>query len=212
MKVSDRARRILRRAAVLLITVAVILVGLSWVERERNKEEEYAVYSAYLSEGLLNDAHDLSTGGPVQVVIRDTTLPPGNLRFRLFYLFDGRARFGELHTLTLASYLARNLFQTRIQGKFVLPKRATVCFTPDSEYFSPEFQRKFPRNMGLVALSGVGFNPSRSQAVFYIDHFCGLCGVVDTYSWRRSAAFGVCGMSTTPGFRETNRGVLVKLI
>jgi hypothetical protein len=23
---------------------------------------------------------------------------------------------------------------------------------------------------------GVGFNPSRTQAVFYIDHFCGLCG------------------------------------
>ena len=157
MKVSDRARRILRRAAVLLITVAVILVGLSWVERERNKEEEYAVYSAYLSEGLLNDAHDLSTGGPVQVVIRDTTLPPGNLRFRLFYLFDGRARFGELHTLTLASYLARNLFQTRIQGKFVLPKRATVCFTPDSEYFSPEFKESSRATWGwspfLVSVS-----------------------------------------------------------
>lgn len=211
MKVSDRARRILRRAAVLLITVAVILVGLSWVERERNKEEEYAVYSAYLSEGLLNDAHDLSTGGPVQVVIRDTTLPPGNLRFRLFYLFDGRARFGELHTLTLASYLARNLFHAHPR-EIRATQASNGLLHARLRVFFARIQRKFPRNMGLVALSGVGFNPSRSQAVFYIDHFCGLCGVVDTYSWRRSAAFGVCGMSTTPGFRETNRGVLVKLI
>jgi hypothetical protein len=30
--------------------------------------------------------------------------------------------------------------------------------------------------MGLIILSGVGFNPARTQAVFYIDHFCGLCG------------------------------------
>jgi hypothetical protein len=30
--------------------------------------------------------------------------------------------------------------------------------------------------MGLIVLSGVGFNPSHSQAMFYIDHFCGLCG------------------------------------
>jgi len=30
--------------------------------------------------------------------------------------------------------------------------------------------------MGLVVLSGVGFNLSQSQAVFYINHFCGLCG------------------------------------
>lgn len=28
----------------------------------------------------------------------------------------------------------------------------------------------------MVALYGVGFNPTRNQAVFYIDHFCALCG------------------------------------
>src|SRR5712664_480411 len=43
-------------------------------------------------------------------------------------------------------------------------------------YGSPEFQKKFPHNLGFITLSGVGFNPTRTQAVFYIDHFCGLCG------------------------------------
>ena len=146
------------------------------MEQERNKREEYAVYSAYLSEGLLNDAHDWSTGGPIQVVIADRTISGSNLRLRLFYLFDGRVRFSELHTLTWASYLVRNLFQTRIQAEFALPRRASVCLTSDSDYFSAEFRRKFPRNMGLVVFSGVGFNASQSQAVFYINHFCGLCG------------------------------------
>jgi hypothetical protein len=30
--------------------------------------------------------------------------------------------------------------------------------------------------MGFITLSSIGFNPSRTQAVFYIGHFCGLCG------------------------------------
>ena len=94
----------------------------------------------------------------------------------MFYLLDGRVRFEELHTLTRASYQVRNLFQTRLLPKFALPNGATVRFTRESNYGSSEFQKRFPGNMGLVELSGVGFNPSRSQAVFYINHFCGLCG------------------------------------
>jgi len=151
-------------------------VAASWAERERNADEEYAVYSAYLSEGLLNDAHDWSVGGPVQVVVRDTTKVGGNLRLRALYVLDGRVHFDQLRTSTRASYLVRNLFQTRILPKFVLPIRATVAITSQSDYGSPEFQKKFPHNLGFIVLSGVGFNPTRTQAVFYIDHFCGLCG------------------------------------
>ena len=94
----------------------------------------------------------------------------------MFSLFDRRVHFNDLQTFTWASYLARNLLRTQIQPSFALPARATVCITIDFEYGSPEFQKKFPRNVGLIALSGVGFNPSQSQAVFYVDHFCGLCG------------------------------------
>ena len=173
---NERMRRIFRRTTVVLIAIAVILVSFGWVEREKNKQEEYKVYSAYLSEGLLNNAQDWSIGGPVQVVIGDKTNAHGNWRFRFLYLFDKRADFGELRTSKRASYLARNLFKTRLESKFSLPTRATVCMTADSEYGSPAFQERFPRNMGLTVLSGVGFNQSKTQAVFYIDHFCGLCG------------------------------------
>lgn len=176
MKVSDSFGWIFRRTAVVLIALAVIVVAYGWAERDRNKQEEYRVYSAYLSEGLLNDAHDWSIGGPVQVVVEDTTTTGGNLRFRLLSLFDRRLNFRELQTSTRASYLARNLFRTRIESRFSLPSRATVYVTSESEYSSPAFQEKFPRNMGLVVLSDVGFNASKTQAVFYIDHFCGLCG------------------------------------
>ena len=176
MPLRNNIRRMFGCTTVGLIAVAVVLSGFGWVERERNKQEEYKVYSAYLSEGLLNDAHDWSVGGPVQVVIGDKTISGGNLRFWLVYLFDRRVNFDELQTTTRASYLARNLFRTRIESKFSLPGRAVVSVTSESEYSSPAFQEKFPLNMGLVVLSGVGFNPSKSQAVFYINHFCGLCG------------------------------------
>lgn len=176
MQPSNKGWRRIRRLAVLSVAAAGLLAAAGWTELERNKEEEYAVYSAYLSDGLLNDVHDWSVGGPVRVVIRDRTIARVNLRLRLFYLFDGRVRFAELHKLTLLSYLVRNLFQTRLQPKFELPSRAKVYFTPQSEYWSEQFYQEFPHNMGLVVLSGVGFNPSHSQAVFHIDHFCGLCG------------------------------------
>ena len=168
--------QIFRCAAFVLIAVAVFLVSLGWLECRRNEQREYKVYSAYLSEGLLNDAHDWSSGGPVQVVIADRTISGGNLSFRLFSMFDTRLAFAALQTSTRVSYLTRNLFRTRIESKLCLPARAAACVTPDGEYGSPAFQEKFPRNMGLVALSGVGFNLSRTQAVFYINHFCGLCG------------------------------------
>ena len=171
-----RAMRIFGRTTAVLIAVAVVLAVFDWVEQERNKPEEYKVFSAYLSEGLLNDAHDWSTGGPVQVVVGDKTISGGNWRFRFFYLFDRRVNFGELQTSTRASYLVRNLFRSCIESKFSLPTRAIACVTPEGEYSSPSFQEKFPSNMGLVVLSGVGFNPSKTQAVFYINHFCGLCG------------------------------------
>lgn len=134
------------------------------------------MYSAYLSEGLLNDAHDWSVGGPVQVVVRDTTKVGGNLRLRALYVLDSRVHFDQLQTSTRASYLVRNLFQTRILPRFVLPSRATVTLASQSDCGSPEFQKKFSHNLGLIILSGVGFNFTRTQAVFYIDHFCGLCG------------------------------------
>ena len=176
MRLSDKARRSIRLAVLLLMIAVAVLAAAGWTERERNEDEEYAVYSAYLSEGLLNDAHDWSVGGPVQVVVTDTTKAGGNLRFRVLSLLDRRMRFQQLQASTRASYFVRNLFSTRILARFVLPSRATVVFTSQSDYGSPEFQEKFPHNLGLIALSGAGFNLSHTQAVFYIDHFCGLCG------------------------------------
>jgi len=104
MSSSDRVRRAFWRTTVVFIAVALALAAYGWAERERNEREEYEAYSAYLTDGLLNDAHDWSMGGPVRVVIADKTISGGNLRFPFVYLFDRRMDFGELQTSTRVSY------------------------------------------------------------------------------------------------------------
>ena len=171
-------RRLRRTALLLLAFEAILMVGaltLNRIERTRNVEQEYAVYSAYLSEGISNDAHDWSVGLSIQVVIQDTTKAGANLRWWL-YPFDGRVGFDRLQRTTRASFVVRNLFQTRMQPNIHLPERARPILASASEVNSADFQKRFPNNLGYVVLSAVGFNRDQTQAVFYIDHFCGLCG------------------------------------
>jgi hypothetical protein len=96
MRIRDRAIQISRAMSIFLFIAMVIFVAFGWFERERNKDEEYAVYSAYLSDGLLDDPHDWSTtGGPARVVIWNKTISGGDFRFPWFHLFDRRVHFGE---------------------------------------------------------------------------------------------------------------------
>src|SRR2546430_2555567 len=108
MPVIERIWWRIRRGALALLTTVVVLavvaVIIGWVERKRNADEEYPVYSAYLSEGLLNDAHDWSGGGPVQVVIEDTTKVGGNLRWSALHVLYGRVGFDQLHASNRASF------------------------------------------------------------------------------------------------------------
>src|SRR5215472_18782563 len=155
MSLRESKWRWIRITVLSLLAIVVFLIVAGWIERERNAEEEYVVHSAYLSEGLLNDAHDWSVGGPVQVIIRDRTNVGGNFRILGLYAADRRVGFERMHTSTWVSYVLRNLFSTRLLPKFVLPSRATVALVSQSEIRSPEFQTKFPQNLGSVVLSGV---------------------------------------------------------
>jgi hypothetical protein len=175
MRLSGTARWI-RRTVLVALAGAVVLVTAGWIEAKRNADEEYAVYSAYLSDGLLNDAHDWGVDAPVQVVIKDKTGGGQGWIPRTLYVMRGRVHLNGLQTSTRWGYIVRNLFSTRLRSKFRLPRRATIAFASESDYGSAVFQKKFPQNIGLIELSGVGFDLSRTQALFYIDHFCGLCG------------------------------------
>jgi hypothetical protein len=164
-------------SAILLITVALIV---HWTERIRNADAEKAVYSAYLTSALLNDSHDWSVNTQILLVVENETGVAGNLRWKGMMPFDSRAVFPRLFSSTRASFLFRNLLESPLRRPIEVPNRASVVFAfrHDIELLQhdpAEFEKRFPHNLGYIAMSGVGFNPSRTQAVFYIDPFCGLC-------------------------------------
>lgn len=41
---------------------------------------------------------------------------------------------------------------------------------------SNDFAAHFPISLGSIAVSRAGVNLAETEAIFYIDHFCGLCG------------------------------------
>jgi hypothetical protein len=168
------------RIALAVLGVAALVAALAtmfgWLDRLRNADEEYAVYSAYLSREMVGDAHDWSVGVPIDVVIFDQTTPMRlNLKWKLRGP-DGRVIFDGLPAMTRISFTLRNLYHTQLQSNFRLPNRARAALASTAEIHSPDFETRFPNNVGYIALSGVGFNANRTEALFYIAHFCPLCG------------------------------------
>lgn len=91
-----------RISSVVMLTFGTLLIiialSLHWVEQARNREPEYEVYSAYLSEGILNDAHDWSVGPSIQVVIDDRIKIGATLRWWWLYLLHLQAILPALWT------------------------------------------------------------------------------------------------------------------
>jgi hypothetical protein len=171
-----------------LVVLAATLVLLHWAERSRTEREMYEVYSAYLADGLTKDSHDWGVDGPVLVVIQRQTATSPWLRWRwlqVIHVLIVRTQWSDsiksIRLTTQLSYMAANLFPTRLQPRFSLPSRARFVLAKDRDVSlygdeSGEFDRRFPGNYGYVALSAVGFNRDFTEAIFYVDHFCGLCG------------------------------------
>ncbi|MGH9735246.1 MAG: hypothetical protein ACRD8A_11730, partial [Candidatus Acidiferrales bacterium] len=172
-KLAVDGRSMLKSAAAAVTTSITLVVILGWFEINRNKGDEYVVYSAYLSQRFWNNTDDSSGRRPTLLVIADRPFLSG-LRFRLPRFLERDVNFRDLQASTWATFAVHNLFRIRIQSQFALPGRAVL--TSDSDYSSANFQKAFPYNTGLIVLSGVGFNPSRTQALFYIEDLCGLCG------------------------------------
>lgn len=177
MPMSDKSRRRIRRTVLFLLTIIAAFVCVAAIDRFRNANEEYSVYSAYFSKGIL--AYDLSQGAemPVQTVVVDATQMNGIFRLWARNVATNELGFGSLHVSTRASFIVRNLYHSRILPKFTVPRRASVVVAALTELQPLVDSSELARDSGYFTLSGVGFNPSRTQAIFYIEHTCGgLCG------------------------------------
>jgi len=76
-------------------------------------------------------------------------------------------------------FFLTNLFATDVRADLHLPSGVTPVFVSRKELERTEpndFQTRFPKNFGYGADSHIGLNLTKSEAIFYIDHLCGLCG------------------------------------
>jgi len=169
-------RRWIIRGLVGVVTALVCIPVLALVERKRTESELNEVLSAYLSEGILNDAHDWGSGRGIVVALQSEAQEPGNWRARWLYPFDKRLRFSGSSFVTRVSFTLSNGFHSRLALALHLPKGMSAVELGRRNLESGEFQIRFPNSFGYIAISRAGLNFNKTEAIFYIDHFCGLCG------------------------------------
>jgi hypothetical protein len=173
----SRFIKIAFRAATVLVVVLTVIFALFILEQRRTQTEMGAVLSAYLSDEVLNNAHDWGSGRGILIVLQREAQRPGTWRWGL--LFDQRLRFPQTSFMTRTSFVVSNALVTDIQAELHLPGGvdSVVVSRRDLEQSqSVDFQKRFPNNFGYIATSQPGFNFRKTEAILYIDHFCGLCG------------------------------------
>jgi len=186
------------------IGLLLALAGLLFaVEQRRTQAETGAVLSALFSQEVLYDMDKWGAAGrTVEIVIQrnpDCRLCEGggsefdrqfwfgrSLQSRVSLLSD--AWFAQSSRITRTSFFLNNVFSTDISTDLRLPSGARAVFVNRSDLGTKtsDFEARFPNNLGYFVVSHVGLNLNRTEALLYIDHFCGgLCGGGDYVLMRK---------------------------
>jgi hypothetical protein len=147
-------------------------------------EEEYAVYSAVISKLFAGNKVTFDTQSPVNLlVIKNRTVDDHPLMENLDDHWRYVARgLSPISQDTIAAYKARNREPRQLEDAFKLPIKNVLVEEKELDRFRreggwEEFYKKYPESGGFISFSQVGFNPERSQALVYFEHWCGgLCG------------------------------------
>ena len=100
-----------------------------------------------------------------------------SLKSRASLLSD--AWFAQSSRTTRASFFLNNIFATDVSADLILPKEARAVFVNPSDLGTKpgDFEARFPNNFGYFVVSRSGLNLNKTEALVYVDHFCGgLCG------------------------------------
>ena len=186
--VSRRSKRLVRILAA--ITAVAFLFGIAAFlynrpDPVRAEAEQYRVFSDYLSTGLAGFSHDLGTRNGITVILGRTTVTAMLVNKNWFNEYS--ALIGTLSlardTLPLMSewpmvnLLVTNLRSEQLREQFTLPGRYVFATQAETAlYGTRAFEERFPGNYGYLTFTRVGFDRKLTEAVFYTEHVCGLCG------------------------------------
>lgn len=187
--------------AIAAIGLLLVFIGLLFAaDQRRTQAETGAVLSALFSQGVLHDMDTSGAGRTIEIVIQRTpncrmcSVEGGefdkdfwfgrSLKSRVSLLSD--TWFAQSSRITRASFFLNSVFSTDISTDLRLPSGVRPVFVNSSETKSSDFEARFPNSFGFFVVSHVGLNLSRTEALLYVDHFCGwLCGSGDYVLMRK---------------------------
>jgi len=176
------------------IGLLLLLLGLLFaVEQMRTQAEAGAVLSALFSQGVLHDLDKWGAGRTVEIVIQRNptcrTCPGDGSWFdrQSWFAPSWRSRGSELSDawfarssrITRASFFLNSVFSTDVSTDLRLPSGARAIFVDPKDLGTKtsDLEARFPNNLGYFVVSHVGLNLNKTEALLYVDHFCGgLCG------------------------------------
>jgi hypothetical protein len=172
-----RPRRLVRWCVLALCFGVVGALSAALILRPNQSlahAEQYAVYSAYIEPGLTGDSHDLGSSEGLVVIQASTVM---SLRFGLFSAWRIRAAIPQLRSSVMLEFFLSNLCDRQLAERFALPAKYELANRREINLYPTEqFAKRFPGNYGYLTFSRIGFNRDLTEAVFYTEHMCGLCG------------------------------------
>jgi hypothetical protein len=185
-------KRLLRVSRWLLAAFAFVVISLLVVHLSMFRPnpvaadtEQYAVLSAYIEPGLTGYSHDLGSRKGLVVIAARTTFSQPMLTSNKFNQYislvssTGHAR-SAIHQLSRSmvfEFWATNLWDVTLEAKFHLPGRYELATEGEMKLYPYEpFFSRFPDSYGALTFSRVAFNRDLTEAFFYTEHLCGLCG------------------------------------
>jgi hypothetical protein len=180
-----RVMRLVGAAAAVALAFGIALYLYGRPDRARAESEQYKVLSDYISAGLTDKSHDLGSDHGLVVILGRTTVT--NMLVKRNRLNEYRALIARLpharRVLPLNSQwpiinlLIANIWPDRLMERFALPVRYVLATEAETAlYGTSAFEQRFPGNYGYLTFTRVGFNRNLTEAVFYTEHVCGLCG------------------------------------
>jgi hypothetical protein len=174
----------------LLLALVVLLI---FVEQRRTQAETDAVLSAFFSQVVLHDMDKWDAGRRITIVVmrnpdcRICADPPIGPENQSWFAQPVKSRgssvseawFAQSSKITRASFFLNSVFSRDLSTDVRLPSRARAVFVNPSDLGTKvgDFEARFPDNFGYFVVSHVGLNLSKTEALLYVDHFCGgLCG------------------------------------
>lgn len=184
-------KRLLRAVRCLLIALGLGVVALFAVHfvlrpnPELAASEQHHVLSAYLEPNLTGESHDLGSNNVLVIIDGRATFSDSlasSSKFKQYVSLlasSGRAKakIPQLRRSLVFEFWAVNVRDLTLERRFQLPARYEIATEQEMKLYPSEaFFARFPSSYGALTFSRVAFNRDLTEAFFYTEHLCGLCG------------------------------------